>query len=605
MAQWLVALAVGLGLGALQYGARLPRASLLPAALLRCAAVALLVALLLDAPAERSRPRAPLVALDASASWRRAGSDAWKAALDSVRAAQGDTLLLFGDSVRVAGRLSADAPPTDAASQLAPVVERAAASGRSIVVVTDGELDDPDAATALPSGSRIALVARAAARDAGLSALEGPRAVVSGDTLLVRLTVVAGAAGAGPGELAVDVGGRALASARIDPLPPYGERTLSVASPLQAPDGPTVLRAVLRSEGDVERRNDTLATVVEVSRAAGAVFVSTAPDLDGREALAVLRGALSVPARGYWRVAPGQWRLDGTLAVVAESDVRRALREAPVAVIHGDTAALGAPRSITGGALALVAPPTAEDGEWYASGAPASPLAAALSGMPWDSLPPLQAGEAPRGDWVALEARLARSGAPRPFVTGRDEPRRVAVVAASGLWRWRFRGGASADAFAAVWGALFDWLLAGGRDPRPATPELGAVREGEPVRWRRGVAGDSLVRLTLARRSVAGAEDAAGVDTVTLRFPTGASVAESPPLVAGVYDVTAGPGRSLLVVNPSREWLPRQPRVRSMRVRGDPPAERAPGLRSVGWAYAAVIGALCLEWLLRRRRGLR
>jgi len=42
----------------------------------------------------------------------------------------------------------------------------------------------------------------------------------------------------------------------------------------------------------------------------------TAPDFDAREAVAALRGVTSLPTRAYYRVAPGAWRTDGTLARV-------------------------------------------------------------------------------------------------------------------------------------------------------------------------------------------------------------------------------------------------------------------------------------------------
>jgi hypothetical protein len=605
MTVWLVALAAGIIVGVAQYGWRSPRSvvAALPAALLRSAAVALLVALLFDAPAGRSRRRPPLVALDASASWNRGGDAPWRAATDSARAARADTVLLFGDSLRLTDAVpGASQRPIDAASRVGAAIERAVAAGRSLVVVTDGELDDPTTLTELPPGSRIIVPPRPGGRDVALANVEMPRAVVAGDTLEVQVTLVSGSAGAAASALTMSVGDRAIATNRADAMSAWTERIVVLRGVVQAADGPTLVHVSVRSDGDVEPRNDTLTAVLDVSRAAAALFISTRPDVDAREALAVLRGTLAVPARAYWRVAPGQWRVDGTLAAVEESEVRRALREAPVVVLHGDTAALGPPRTVSLGALALLAPATEEEGEWYASAAPLSPLSAALSSMPWDSLAPVQAGPPPSGDWVGLEARLGRSGAPRSLIAGIDGPRRIVVVSVSGLWRWNLRGGASADAFTAVWGALFDWLLAGRRDPRVATPELVAAREGDPIRWRRGATSDSIVRLTLSPMR---GEGTARDDSITLRFTGDDNVATSPSLPAGVYEVRMPAGRALLAVNPAREWVPRAPRVVSRVIRGTPVAERAPGLRRQGLAYAAVILALCLEWVLRRRRGLR
>jgi len=600
MTPWLVAVVVGVLVAGLQYGLRGYSA----AAWLRAAAVALIVALLLDAPLGRAKRRPPLVALDASASWQRGGETAWRQALDSARALRPDSVLLFGDSVRVSRDVpAAESRPTDAASRVAPAVERAAAAGRSLVVVTDGALDDPASLAELPPGSRVVAVPGAAGRDAALSAFALPRAAVAGDTLEAQVTVVSGAAGAGASELALVVGDAVAARLSVEALPPYTERAVKLRGPIQAADGPALVRAVLRSAGDVEPRNDTLVTVVEVTRAAGAVFASTLPDPDARDALAVLRGALAVPARAYWRVTPEQWRVDGSLAPIAEAEVRRALREAPVAVLHGDTAALGAPRTATMGALALLVPAVAEEGEWYATAAPPSPLGAALSGLPWDSLPPVQVGVAPRGDWVALEARLGRSGEPRAMLTGVESPRRVVVMTASGLWRWRFRGGASADAYTAVWGAMFDWLLAGRREAKPASLDASLVRAGEVLRWRRGATTDSSLRVVIQPRTPS--DGAPSADTVTLRFAGEDDVAQSPPLAAGLYDVTMPGGRTVLAVNPSSEWVPRASPTASRTVPGTPAAEQAPGIRRAGWAYLAVVLALCAEWILRRRRGLR
>src|SRR5439155_1430881 len=64
---------------------------------------------------------------------------------------------------------------------------------------------------------------------------------------------------------------------------------------------------------------------------------------------------------------------------------------------------------------------------------------------------------------VALSARLARRGAPRPIVRlGVRDGVRQATLSATGLYRWVFRGGAGAEAYRALVAALADWLLGGG-----------------------------------------------------------------------------------------------------------------------------------------------
>jgi hypothetical protein len=367
-----------------------------------------------------------------------------------------------------------------------------------------------------------------------------------------------------------------------------------------------VLRAIVSTPGDREPRNDTLATTLDVSAAPAAVFVSSAPDYDARAVLGVLRGALSLPTRAYLRVAPGQWRVEGTLAPIAEREVRQAAQGAGVLVLHGDTTALGAPRGIGRGALLLFATtptsstgPGAERPEWYASDAPASPAAAALSGVAWDSLPPLDVpGATPTGEFEVLRARLARAGPPRAVIAGSEQPRRVVVVGATGFWRWQFRAGAAADAFAALWGGLFDFLAAGRGDVRAAVVADPIVRAGEPVRWRRG-GGDSVVTAVIARRG------APSVDTVHVRFGPRGEPASSPPLAAGVYDVHVPGGAAVLVVNVARELLPRRPTVASGSIGTARPADSTPRARELGWLYALALAALCAEWLLRRRAGLR
>lgn len=601
MAPWLLATLAGLAAAGIQYGAHALRPAVAPLALLRALVVAIVVAMLFGAPGGRSKPLAPEIALDGSESWTRGGAacDRWGAALDSAGRAGSGTRLRFGDSTRVDDSRSA---PTDRASRLRGVADRASASGHPVVVITDGELEDADVLGSLPRGSRAIVLPCRSGPDLAIAALETPRTILAGDTTTVRLTLAAGAAGAPAGRLEVRLDDQLLAAQAVPALGPYAEQAIALQGIGEGADRAGVLRAVFTGAGDSEPRNDTLSIGVDVSRAAAAVFVSTTPDFDAREAVAALRGVTSLPTRAYYRVAPGAWRTDGALARVSEDDVRAAVRDAPIVILHGDTTLFGPPRSITRGALLLFAPPAGDEGEWLAAAAPASPLAPALSALPFDSLPPLSVAPAlPRGEWQGLVAREPGAGGERRVaLVGWETPRRIAVLGASGFWRWRFRGGQRADAYGAFFGTLFDWLAAGRSDRRSVVPDAGIFRAGAPLRWRRGSPTDSVVSLTLSRRGAP-----ARTDSITLRFTENATVVETRPVPPGVYDVRVANGSSVIVVNPSTELLPRRPTVQSGGIGGRPSLADAPLARELGWLYVVVVLGLCAEWLLRRRVGLR
>lgn len=599
MSTWVVAAVGALALAIVLYGWREPGGLLRRAPLiaLRALALALVIALLLDAPAGRTRPVDPLVALDASASLTRADdSVAWQRAVSRVRELPRDSLLLFGDSVRVAELPSV---PGDRASRVAPVVERALAAGRPLILITDGEIDDPAQLQDLPRGSRVELMERGGAADIAVVALEAPRAAVGGDTVELRAVLRAGASSLDSARLDVALAGREVASIRVDSISARSERTVTARVAMAVPDGAHVLAAALR-ESDAEPGNDTVAMAVDVARAARAVLVSTRPDPDARFMTAVLRGAISLPTRAYYRVTPDEWRLDGPLTPVADRDVRAAVREAPLLILHGDTAHFGAPRAVATGALALV--PNVRDtaGEWYPVAAPASPIASTLSGVPWDSLPPIVTSSVARGDWEGLVVARARQFDRRSVIAGTERPRRVVVVTAGGFWRWRLRGGRSADAYDALWGSIFDWLAAQRADARAAIPADAILREGERIRWMRGSGEDSLVTVTLRRRG-----DTARTDSIALRFEAGSTMAESNSLDAGVYDATVAGGAMVLVVNRSAELLPRMPTIQAGSVGGGAVLGDRPRLRERGWPFLVALLALCAEWLLRRRGGLR
>lgn len=598
MTAWLLALIAGALIAAVQYGRRLADPRTLPLAVLRATAASLVMALLLGAVAGPASSPVPNVMLDASESWLRgADTTAWRAALDSA-ARIGGVVRAFGDSLRVRGATMA---PTDHASRVRDVVDAAIGTGRPVVLVTDGELDEAELLAGLPRGSRTIVVPHREGPDAAVATLDAPRALLAGDTMTARVTIVAGAAGSASGVVRLRLDGVTIDSVPMPALAAYGERAMVLRGVAGGAERGALLSVAVRAPGDREARNDTLTLGVDVTRAPAAVFVSTAPDYDVREAVGALRGVTSLPTRAFYRVAPGMWRTEGALARVDEKTVRDAVRDAPMAVLHGDTAVFGPPRTATHGALLLFAPPALDDGEWFASAAPLSPLSPALGVIPFDSLPPLSVAPVlPVAEWQGLLAKRGGIQDRRPVLVGWETPRRIAVLGASGFWRWRFRGGVRADAYAAVFGALYDWLAAGRTDRRAVIPDGEPLRAGQSVRWRRGASTDSVATAVVVRKDAT-----AQRRTLSIRFPDGASIAETPSLPVGIYEVTTRGGTSVLVVNQSRELVPRRASVRSGAVGGEPAVGDAPLLRERAWVYVLVVVLLCAEWMLRRRVGLR
>src|SRR5437879_6508812 len=163
MSPWLLALIAGIVVALVQYGVRdLRSGPVILTALLRIAAVALVAALVLDAPASRTKPVAVWGALDASLSMARGDSTLWRAARDTIERAHPESTLVFGDSAR---RGDSTSVPRDLATLLRPAVERALGAGHPLLVVTDGELDDADAVRSLPGGSRIVVLPHRPSRD--------------------------------------------------------------------------------------------------------------------------------------------------------------------------------------------------------------------------------------------------------------------------------------------------------------------------------------------------------------------------------------------------------------------------------------------------------
>ena len=620
--RWILALALGVAAAWLAYGrvGSLARSRAILLGALRALAVTIVAAILFGAPSAPPRPAAPLVAIDVSASSRRAVGDensivrAWRerlAAAVKADAPGADAFVIVGDSIRDISAADISALRSDdQGSRVRAAVDRAASLGRPLVLLTDGEVDDAEALAEAPAGSIVRVLANASRTDGAIADMAVPTNATAGDTITVAATVTAGASATPDAQLRVVVDGIAPVVLSVPALAALTSTRVTTTIALPRGARSAIVRSVLLMPGDAEPRNDTLSSTIDIGDRPSAVFVSTAPDLDVREALVVLRGALNVPTRAFLRVAPGVWRVEGSLAPISEDDVKTQAGAAGMLIVHGDTAwrPRAAVRSATGAkALWVPAPPTAiaragevaRTPEWYASGVPASPLASALAGLPLDSLPPLTLAGPAKGSIPVLTAQLGKRGEAVPAIAARTENGvRTIVVSGSGYAGWALRGGRSAEAFGALWGAIFDWLAAGRGDVRAARPIASLMRAGEAVAWRRGGV-DSIVSVRLSRRGES------GVDSLTLRFVGASFETTSPALAAGVYDVQAEGGASVLVVNASREWVPRPPTVRDGVLSRGALSSDAPRLADAGWPFVLALLVLCGEWIGRRAVGYR
>ena len=560
---------------------------------LRVAAVVAMLALLLDLAIGSARPPAPLIALDASASWLRTGdTTTWRAAADSARAA-GASVLLFGDSVR-SGTIPA--APGDLASFIGPVLERAAAAGQRVLVVTDGLLDDGDALQQAVAGSRLVVLPGKPVPDRALLDLSVPGEARAGDTIMLSVRILADGATPAPTALRWLLDGTVLADAEVPALAAGGEAVVESRVVVPPGDSIAVLRAALPAGADAQPRNDTLAVTFRRGARQRVVIVSTAPDADIRDVATALRANVALPTDAFYRIAPGRWLRDGALLPVEESVVRAAVRGASLAVLHGDTTAVGAPASLGTRALLLLAPPEGDSPELLVRAAPSSPLQAALGGIVLESLPPLLAVAPARGGLTALSAApgMAATGA-MPIVSVTDGAVRRVLITAAGYSRWRARGGVSEVAFQSLIGGATDWLL-GARGLAAAPSPVGALqRAGVPVRWRRGAKPQAAVLLSRD------GDRAVRRDTLSFAEAGETSMA---PLDAGIWRGTVDGAAVVLPVSSSREWLPGTITLRSGLLNGEAVPVRR-GARSLGWLYLATVLLLATEWLLRRRAGLR
>lgn len=544
------------------------------------------------------RPERPLVLLDGSLSMDAPGGR-WAEARDSA--------LLAGD-VRTFGDEGAftDTTPTRGRSLLRPALTAASASSRPVVVVTDGEIEDAgDIPPELLGRAAVEVFPRQPRADMALLNVAGPSRVTAGDSIVLDVEARA-IAGAAADSLAVEVlsGSKPVASRRLN----VGEGATAkarIAFPSGAiGPGDHVLRVRLAGAGDEEPRTDTRLHLVTVAPTPGVVLLATPADWDSRFLYRTLRDVAQLPVRGYARLNSDRWRSMSDLSTVGAERVRQAARGADLLILKGDSGSLAE----GSGARGIWRWPSGETGappipgDWYLSGAEVSPIAGAFLGQPVDSFPPatqltpLKPGP---GDWIGLTAQLGRRGAARPAVTGRQEGRvRSVSVAADGLWRWAFRGGSSEQSYRTWVASTASWLLGGADSVRGiASPIRPVVQSGRPLvfEWTgRGAAVASPVVWTGPQ----------GPRSDTLRFDGAGRASVRLPPGQYRYRFAGGGGGTVAVEEYSDELLP-SPVTLASRTARVPRPEGRTAARDWLWLFGICVAALSLEWLARRRLGLR
>lgn len=148
------------------------------------------------------------------------------------------------------------------------------------------------------------------------------------------------------------------------------------------------------------------------------------------------------------------------------------------------------PSTPGGAALAGLQTSGPEDGEWTPlPDAPPSPIAPYLGGSNLGGLPPLSARLSPVGPLPGanvLDLRRSAGGSPQPgLVLIEREGGRSAVALASDFWRWGTRTGEPRDVYRNLWAGVAGWLLAheGPSDPGGVRPDRPVVARGQPVPW--------------------------------------------------------------------------------------------------------------------------
>lgn len=545
------------------------------------AVFALLVLLLDPAIGTRRREPRPLVLLDRSLSMFASTGHAADAA--RLAASLGDTVAF--------GWLAPGIPGGQ--TQLAPALTAATASGRRLIVVTDGEVADAAEIPAdLLAATTVRLVPRTPVADVALTAVRGPVRISARDTL--RLEVDGWRSS---GERADTASLTVRDSARVvgrGVLHFTGARA-SVVVPVQLPASDTGAQwlTVSLAAPDDEPDDDVRWWRVEVSRTPAVVVLAATPDFDARALYRALRDVVGVPVRGYVQLRAGVWRRMDDLASVHANAVTLAARGADLLAVRGDPG----PWRTAGKARMLWVPGTSP-GDWYLRPAGASPVSDAFAAISADSFPAAPAVAAidtTHAAWIGVRAQLVRRGAAVAVIAGdTGVGGRTVWFGADGLFRWALRGGTTDQSWRTLVAAAAGWLLAApGGDSADVVVDDAVVERGMPVRFHWASATRPLLPVTFTATGFQRAD--------TLRFdPAGDAQAALP---VGRYHFRTARGSGGFGVEPwSNEFIARTPDMRAHVARGGATSPHE-SWRDRLWLFAIAVIGFAVEWMVRRRAG--
>ncbi|MSR22756.1 MAG: hypothetical protein EXR92_04315 [Gemmatimonadetes bacterium] len=401
----------------------------------------------------------------------------------------------------------------------------------------------------------------------------------------------------------------------------------------------------------------------------GILLVSLEPGWEPRYLLPVLEAVTGLDGEGYLALGEDRFLPLGEgsedLQIVGPEGFRNRMRRSALLVLHGvgrrtpdwlakeaegHPAVVYFPVDPEGATLAGVSRGStpggsATEGEWGLDPQlPASAVAPFLSGIRLATLPPLTLvieAEETGGVQVVLRGQAVRGGRVAPLLLLREaegEGRR-AIALADGFWRWGSRDGEPREAYRALWGGVSNWLLAPS-DPlieEGVRPVAQVQPRGVPLKWEvaPGVerAELSLVPIRLGDGQLGDGQlengalptDGEGSSGATafrgILKPEEGGIASTPAVDPGLYrfevrDPAAGlngPPMTAGLVE-VEAWAPslRYPPL-AVPERLEPSANAGGGgeagggrpLRTHPLPYVVALALLCLEWLGRRRVGLR